>query len=74
MEAKFNIGETLMIVDGPDKSEIGKEVTVIETFNFVRKSKVLESAVNIWEYKIKEGVKLLGWFPEYYLEPLNKTS
>lgn len=67
-EAKFKMGEVLIIVDGPNKSEVGKKVTVINTFNFVRNTKV--SAVDVWEYKVKEGVKSLGWIPEYHLEPL----
>lgn len=72
MEANFKIGDNLVIVDGPDKSNIGKEVVAIDTFNFVRKTKV--SAMNVWEYKVKEGVKELGWIPEYHLERLHKPS
>lgn len=71
MEAKFIIGESLIIVDGPDKSEIGKEVVVIDTFNFVRNTKV--SAVDVWEYKIEGSLKSLGWIPEYHLEPLKRN-
>lgn len=71
MEKKFKIGDILIIVDGPNKSKIGKEVTVIDTFHFVRNTKV--SAEDVWEYKVKEGIKSLGWIPEYYLEPLNKN-
>lgn len=72
MESKFKIGATLIIIDGPDKSKIGKEVTVINTFHFIRNTKV--SAEEVWEYKVKDGVKSSGWIPEYHLETLNKTS
>lgn len=72
MEAKFKIGETLIIGDAPDKSNVGKEVVVVDTFNFVWKTKV--SAVNIWEYKVAEGIKPLGWFCEYHLERLNNPT
>lgn len=68
MEAKFKIGENLIIVGGPDKSKIGKEVVVVDTHHFVKNTKV--SAVDMWEYNVKEDVKSLGWFPEYHLEPL----
>lgn len=73
MEAKFKIGETLIIVDGPDKSKIGKEVVVIDTFHFIHKKKVVESVVDVWEYKVKDGTRSLGWISEYHLEPLFKT-
>lgn len=68
MEAKFKIGETLIIVDGPYKSKIGKEVVVIDTFHFFRKSRVNESAIENWEYKVTDGIKSLGWITEYHLE------
>ncbi len=74
MEANFKIGETLIVVNNPDESKNGKEVVVVDTFHFVRKSRVSESAVDLWEYKVKEGVKPLGWISEYHLEPLNKPS
>lgn len=74
MEAKFKISETLIIVDGPDKSKIGKEVVVSDAFHYVRKSRVNESAVDNWEYKVTDGIKSLGWITEYHLEPLNKHS
>lgn len=66
MEAKFKIGDILKIVDGPDESKIGKEVVVVNSFNFVRKTKV--SAINMWEYKVNDGMESLGWISEYYLE------
>ena len=50
MEAKFKIGETLIITNDPDESKRGKEVTVVDTFHFVRKSKVTESVGDLWEY------------------------
>lgn len=71
-EAKFKIGETLIIGDAPDKSNDGKEVVVIDAAKFVRNTKV--SAVEIWEYKVAEGANRLGWFSEYHLERLNKPS
>jgi hypothetical protein len=73
MEANFKIGETLKIVENPDESKIGKEVVVIDTFHFVRKSKVLASAIDVWEYKVNDGIKSIGWIPEYYLESLIET-
>ncbi len=73
MEAKFKIGETLMIVDGID-TEIGKKVVVIDTFHYVRKSRVKESAVDNWEYKVADGIKSLGWYSEYLLESSNRFS
>lgn len=73
MEAKFKIGETLMIVDGID-TEIGKEVVVIDTFHYVRKSRVKELAADNWEYKVTDGIKSLGWLSEDQLESLNRFS
>ena len=72
MEAKFKIGETLIITNDPDESKRGKEVTVVDTFHFVRKSKVTESVVALWEYKVEDGIKPIGWIPEYHLEALSK--
>lgn len=74
MEAKFKIGETLLIVGGLDELNIDKEVIVIDTFHYVRKSRVNESAVDNWEYKVTDGIKSLGWITEYHLEPLNRHS
>lgn len=72
MEAKFKIGETLIITDDPDESKRGKEV-VVDTFHFIRKSKVSESAVDLWEYKVKDETRIMGWISEYHLESLIKT-
>lgn len=74
MEAKFKIGETLIITDDPDESKRGKEVVVVDIFHFVRKSKVSESAVDLWEYKVKDGMGPIGWVSEYHLESLIKTK
>lgn len=71
MEAKFKIGESLIIVEEPDESKNGKEIVVVDTFHFVRKSKSKQSAIDVWEYKVKKGEKLLGWIPEYHLVPLS---
>ena len=69
MEAKFKIGETLIITDDPDESKRGKEVVVVDTFHCIRKSKVSESAVDLWEYKVEDGTRLIGWISEYHLKP-----
>lgn len=74
MEAKFKIGETLIITDDPDESKRGKEVVVVDTFHFIRKSKVSESAVDLWEYKVKDETRIMGWISEYHLESLIKTN
>lgn len=74
MEAKFKIGETLIITDDPDESKRGKEVVVVDTFHFIRKSKVSESAVDLWEYKVKDETRIMGWISEYHLESLIKTK
>lgn len=75
MGAKFKVGETLIIVDAPDdNSKIGKEVVVIDTYHFIRKSKVSASAIDVWEYKVKDNVRVIGWIPEYHLEPLTKNE
>lgn len=70
MEAKFKIGETLIITDHPNKLKRGKEVVVIDIFHFVRKSKVSESVVDLWEYKVRNGIRSIGWISECHLEPL----
>lgn len=74
MEAKFKIGEALIITDDPDESKRGKEVVVVDTFHFIRKSKVSESAVDLWEYKVKDETRIMGWISEYHLESLIKTK
>lgn len=73
MEAKFKIGDTLIITDDPNKSNIGKVVVAVDIFHFVRKSEV--SAIDLWEYKVKDGIRLLkGWISEYHLESLTKKN
>lgn len=72
MEPLFKIGDTLRIVDHFDESKIGREVTVINSFNHVRKTNA--SIVDVWEYKVKEITGWEGWISEYHLLPLNKPS
>lgn len=73
MEAKFKIGDTLIITDDPEKSNIGKVVVVADAFHFVRKSEA--SAIDLWEYKVKDGISLIkGWISEYHLESLIKNK
>lgn len=74
MEAKFKIGETLIITSDPGESKRGKEVVVVDTFHFIRKSKVSDLAVGLWKYKVKDETRIMGWISEYHLESLIKTK
>lgn len=68
MEAKFKIGDSLVIVEDPNETRIGKKVVVIDVFHYYRMNKSKLSAVEKWEYKVTDGVKSLGWIDECYLD------